>query len=230
MAKGKSVAEPRPTEPLVDRARRELEERFVTLQLEPGSVWSEASLSELLGIGRTPVREATARMAIDGLLVIMPRAGILVSQISVEEQMAVLETRRVLEKLVSMRAARRASETERERLAQMADDIEKAGNADDVRGYLQSHFVIKRFVARCAQNVFSERALRPLHTLSQRFYFAFHREFDNLAEVGSAHATLTRAIASGDEAKAGVLCDGVSDIADRFTQDLFLRRSGSRAR
>jgi len=213
---------------LVDRARRELEERFVTLQLAPGSVWSEASLSEALDIGRTPVREAIARMAMDGLVTVIRRAGIVISEISIEEQMSVLEARRVLEKLVSGRAARRCNEAERVRLREMAQDIEQAGMRQDVHAYLRSHFQIKRFVAQCARNAYAERALRPLHTLSQRFYFAYHREFDNLTVVGPAHAELTRAIADGDDARAASRSDLVSDIADNFTRDLLLRKTGGK--
>ncbi len=210
---------------LVDRARRELEERFVTQQLAPGTVWSEASLSELLGIGRTPVREAIARMAADGLCTVIRRAGIVISQIAIEDQLQVVETRRVLEKLVSLSAANRATEPERERFREMALRIERAGNTSDVRAYLSAHFEIKRFVAQCARNAYAERALRPLHTLSQRFYFAYYRELDNLPIVGRAHAELTRAIAAGDVDLTANRSDLVSDIAEKFTRDLLLRRT-----
>jgi DNA-binding GntR family transcriptional regulator len=204
----------------VDRALRQLEEQFVTLRLAPGSVWSEALLSEQLEMGRTPVREAVARMAVDGLVTVMPRAGIVVSEISLEHQLAVLDTRRVLEKLVSVRGAGRASAAERAQLRAMADEIEGAGERHDVHAYIQSHFRIKRYIAQCARNPYASRALRPLHTLSQRFYFANHREFDNLPLVGSAHAQLTRAIADGDEALSASRCDAVSDVAQEFTVPL----------
>jgi DNA-binding GntR family transcriptional regulator len=213
-----------PDATLVDRALRALEERFVTLQLPPGSVWTEAALSELLEIGRTPVREAVLRMAMDGLVTVMPRAGIVVSNISIENQLAVLETRRVLEKLVSVRAAHHATGEERAQLRTMADGIERAGKRQDVRSYIAHHFTIKRFVAHCARNVHAVRALRPLHTLSQRFYFAYHREFDNLPVVGAAHAALTRAIADSDAANASVRSDAVSDIADNFTLALLTKQ------
>jgi DNA-binding GntR family transcriptional regulator len=209
---------------------RDLERLFITLQLVPGSVWSESSLSEWLDIGRTPVREAIARMAFDGLVTVMPRAGIVISQISVEDQLAVLETRRVLEELVSARAARHSTDEEREKLRAMAGSIEKAGDSSDVHGYISWHFEIKRFVASCARNPYAARALRPLHTLSQRFYFAYHREFDNLPTVGRAHADLTRAIADGDEVRSASRCALVSDIAKNFTRDLLLSRDPSRPR
>ncbi|HEX6363300.1 MAG TPA: GntR family transcriptional regulator [Albitalea sp.] len=220
---------PTPEAPLVDRALRALEERFTTLQLPPGSVWSEASLSEMLDIGRTPVREAIARMAMDGLVTVMPRAGIVISQLSVENQLQVLETRRVLEKLVSMRAARRSTDEERRQMRTLADGIEAAGRRQDVHGYQDHHVRLKRFVAQCARNAYAERALRPLHTLSQRFYFCYHREFDNLPVVGPAHADLTRAIADGDDARAASRCDVVSDIAENFTRELLGRKTQAAA-
>lgn len=212
-------------ETLVARAQRELETRYVTLELAPGSVWSEVSLSELLAIGRTPVRQAIASMATDGLVRVIRRAGIVISQISIEEQLSVLETRHVLESLVSSRAARHAEEKERDRLRAMAAGIEKAGEELDVHAYIAAHFEIKRFVAACARNAYAERALRPLHTLSRRFYFAYHREFDNLPAVGRAHAELTRAIADGDENLVATCTGVVSEIAIDFTRDLLLRRS-----
>lgn len=215
---------------LVDRARVELEERFVTLQLAPGSVWSEASLSESLEIGRTPVREAVACMAMDGLVSVIRRAGIVISVISIEDQLAVLEARQVLEKLVSVRAAARCSDEERAELIKLAKGIEQAGKKLDVHAYLRHHFQIKRFVTRCARNLHTERALRPLHTLSQRFYFAYHREFDNLHVVGPAHAELTRAIAEGDEARAASRSDVVNDIATSFTRELLDRKTGTKRR
>lgn len=215
---------PKPKELLVDKALRELEERFITLKLAPGSQWTEISLSETLKIGRTPVREAVARMALDGLLTVVKRAGIVISAVSIEEQLRVLETRRVIERLVSGCAALRATEAERTQLRVMADRIEQAGAAGDVLAYLHHHFDIKRFVAKAARNPYAERALRPLHTFSQRFFFVYHRELNNLGVVGPAHAELTRAIADGNEQLAARRCDVVSDIAENFSRELLLGR------
>jgi DNA-binding GntR family transcriptional regulator len=210
---------------LVDRARRELESRFITLELPPGSVWTEGSLSELLDIGRTPVREAIASMALDGLVTVIRRAGIVVSEISLEDQMSVLDARRVLENLVSLRASVRSTDDERRQLLEMADGIQQAGKAQKVEDYLKFHFQIKRFVAQCARNKFAARALRPLHTLSQRFYFAHHSGFNNLPVVGHAHAELTRAIVARDEVQVALHCDHVSDISDQFTRGLLGSRN-----
>src|SRR5579862_5579940 len=85
---------------LTDRAYRELEEMIVTLQLSPGTILSEQTLAVRLKIGRTPIREALQRLARDGLVVIMPRRGIMVSEINLRLQLRLLEVRRELERLM----------------------------------------------------------------------------------------------------------------------------------
>src|SRR5687767_1581994 len=81
-------------ESLTDRAYTEIEELIVTLQLAPGSVLSEQMLSERLAIGRTPIREALQRLAREGLVMILPRRGVMVSAIDVKSQLRLLEVRR----------------------------------------------------------------------------------------------------------------------------------------
>ena len=67
---------------LTDKAYIQLEEMIVTLQLAPGQVLSESELGEQLEIGRTPIREALQRLAREGLVTILPRKGILVTEIN----------------------------------------------------------------------------------------------------------------------------------------------------
>src|SRR5262245_57596899 len=65
-------------ERLTDQAYRAIEEEIVTLRLRPGTILSEQLLAQRFKIGRTPVREALQRLANEGLVVILPRKGILV--------------------------------------------------------------------------------------------------------------------------------------------------------
>ena len=106
---------------LTDRAYRELEEMIVTLQLKPATVLSEQALAQRLKIGRTPIREALQRLARDGLVVIMPRRGIMVSEINLRLQLRLLEVRRELERLMASLAAERATPEERHEFAEVAE-------------------------------------------------------------------------------------------------------------
>jgi DNA-binding GntR family transcriptional regulator len=79
----RSARVPRPG--LSEQARARLEEMIVSLELAPGSIWSEAELSAKLGIGRTPVREALQRLEGDHLVRILRRHGAQITEINVVE-------------------------------------------------------------------------------------------------------------------------------------------------
>jgi len=208
---------------LSDQAFSALEEMIVTLKLPPGSLWSEAMLSESLGIGRTPVREAVQRLAEYHLVLIIKRHGIRIAEVNEQEQLLVLETRRELERLIATRAARRASAEDKKTLAAMAQALLKAGKAGDVVEMLRQYFVAKTFTASCAGNRFSAQAIAPLYTLSRRFYFMHHKELNDLSEVARLHAELLRAIATGDEQAAAVACDLQIDYAAAFAKRIITR-------
>ena len=96
---GKNAA--RRNETLTEQAYRLIEEQIVTLRLKPGDVLSEQMLSATFDIGRTPIREALQRLAREGLITVLPRKGILVSDINPRSQLLVLEVRREIERLLS---------------------------------------------------------------------------------------------------------------------------------
>ena len=124
-------------ESLTARAYRELEEQIVTLKIPPGTVVSEATLSQRLGIGRTPIREALWRLARERLVTIIPHRGIIVSEINIKTQLRLLELRREVERLVASRAARRADAGERRRLEEIAAGMESAAAANDDTAFMR---------------------------------------------------------------------------------------------
>ena len=111
-------------ETLTEQAYRALEEEIVTLRIAPGTVVSEAILSRRLGVGRTPVREALQRLAREWLVVIMPRRGIVVSEIDPVRQLRLLEARREIERLLVRSAAKRSTPGQRDAFKQIADGMD----------------------------------------------------------------------------------------------------------
>lgn len=215
MATSVDAKPPRNSETLAVRAYRELEELIVTLKLPPGSALSDADLSQRLGIGRTPIREALQRLAADHLVEIVARRAILVSRMGVDEQLLVLETRRELERVVARRATRLATADERDRLTELAAEMtEAAGRGDDVT-FLRLDADLNELMANCARNSFAERALAPLYALSRRFWFARHGHAD-LKESAELHVKLIEAIVAGDEPAAAEASDAVLDYALTF--------------
>ena len=90
---------------LSQQAYDKLEEMLVNLELKPGHVYSEKELTQIMGYGRTPLREALQKMSNIDLVEIIPRMGIKVSEIILYRQLAILEARRPLDELIAKCAA-----------------------------------------------------------------------------------------------------------------------------
>jgi DNA-binding GntR family transcriptional regulator len=202
---------------LADQARAQLEELIVKLDLAPGSIWSELQLSERLGIGRTPIREALQRLEAEHLVRILPRLGIQITDINVTQQLLLLEVRRVLERLIAENAARRATPEEREQLLRMADTLEAMVNADVLK-FLRYHYDIKKYIAACARNEFAASAIAPTHAMSRRFYYLHYRKAHDLPVAARHHASVIRAIALGEQARAGAAADALMDYVEELTR------------
>lgn len=188
------------------------------LELRPGSAVSEAMLSQRLGIGRTPIREALQRLARERLVQILPRRGVIVSGIDVKAQLRLLEVRRELERLVARSAARRATAAERERFAAIAKGFERAARQSDDVSFLRIDREFNELCLVAARNEFAETAMGLMNSLSRRFWYLHYRQAADLPETAKLHADIARAVAEGDEAAAAKASDALLDNIETFTR------------
>ena len=203
---------------LTDRAYVALEEMICTLRLEPGEVLSEGALSGTLGIGRTPVREALQRLAREGLVTVLPRRGVLVSEFNVKKQLRMLEVRRELERLMARSAAARATEEERERFEAIARDMhESAAAGDDIR-FMRLDHDFNVLVSQATRNEFASEAISLMAGLSRRFWFMHHRHAGDLTIIARLHADIANAIAARDGATAAAASDALLEYIERITR------------
>src|ERR1700744_5098663 len=175
---------------LTDQAYSQLEEMITTLKLAPGTVLSEQALAKELHIGRTPVREALQRLWRDGLVVVLPRRGILVSEINLRSQLRLLETRRVLENLVAKLAAERATEEELQTFAELARNMRQAAQDSDDIAFMRLDRLFNEFVAKASRNEFALRSLGSLSALSRRFWYQHYKEAADLPLCANLHAAV----------------------------------------
>ena len=205
-------------ETLTDRAYRQLEELIVTLALPPETILSEQSLAAKLGIGRTPIREALQRLARDGLVVILPRRGILVSQINLRTQMRLLEVRRELERLMARGAAERATAEEIAQFSAIAGDMRRASDAADDMTFMRLDRAFNELVSQAARNEFASRAMGLMHGLSRRFWYQHYREVGDLPLSARLHADVAERIAARDPEAAAKASDRLLDYIESFTR------------
>lgn len=203
---------------LTDRAYVELEELITTLQLPPGAFLSELALAERLGIGRTPIREALQRLARDGLVVVVPRRGILVSEINLKTQLRLLETRRVLEALLARLAAERADPAERTRFEEIAAAMRAAADQSDDIAFMRLDREFNQLTAASARNEFAVRSIALMTALSRRFWYQHYKEVGDLGLSARLHAEVAEAIASRDGAAASAASDRLMDYIESFTR------------
>ncbi len=208
------------TETLADRAYAVLEEMIVTLRLQPGSVVSEGQLSRAIHIGRTPLREALQRLAAEGLVATLPRRGLVVSEINIAHHLALLETRRVLDRLVVARAARRASADQRAALTSHAAAVEQAAAKQDLAEFMRLDREFDAIIETASRNAVAARVLAPLHAQCRRFWYMYHHNGD-LVLSSALHVNVMRAVAAGDGGAAASASDGLIDYLEKFTRKTF---------
>jgi DNA-binding GntR family transcriptional regulator len=204
---------------MTDLAYAEIEEMIVTLRLAPGRSISEGELSGLLGMGRTPIREALQRLARERLVSILPRRGIIVSEINVASQLRLLEVRRVLERLIATSAAKRATDDERAQLRKIVAAFEKSARANDDVGFMRIDREFNLLCSQAAHNDFAAGAMSLMHSLSRRFCYLHYKQAADLPLTAKLHADIARAIADGKAAEAAKASDRLLDTIEKFTRD-----------
>ncbi len=206
------------TASLTEQAYAALEERIVTLALKPGEFLSEHVLAEHLALGRTPIREALQRLAREGLVAILPRRGVLVTQSDAGQQLLVLEVRRELERLLARAGAKRASEAQRASFREIADGMDRAAAANDDMSFMRLDRELNLLLTEAAHNEFAAGAMRLINGHSRRFWYQHYKEAADLPLCARLHAEEARAIASGDAEAAAAATDRLLDYNVSFTR------------
>ncbi|WP_321315741.1 GntR family transcriptional regulator [Halarcobacter sp.] len=186
---------------LSSKAYKILEELLVTLKLEPGKTYSEKELMALSDISRTPLREALLKLANESLITIIPRRGVQISDINMTNQLSILETRRVLDRLLITRATKYATTFEKNKILDFKKHMQIAVDEKDVNKYLRVDKLLDQAIFESAKNSFAANATAPLHIRSRRFWYYF-KGVDDLEDSAKIHMKLIDAILESNEEKA----------------------------
>lgn len=195
---------------LAEHAYLRLEAMIATLELQPGSIVSEGALGRQLGIGRTPLREALQRLAAQGLLTALPRRGLMISEIHVAGQLGILETRRVLDRLIATSAADRATPSQRSAFMSLAALMEKTARSVDIREFMLLDRRFDLLADEASRNPSASQAVAPLHIHGRRLWYLYRHESD-LARAVRLHVALSHAIAAGKRRNAAEASDSLID-------------------
>jgi DNA-binding GntR family transcriptional regulator len=214
---------------LVCQAYEKLENMLVTLQLVPGQVISEQQLAQLLNIGRTPVREALQRLAREGLVSILPRRGIVVTELSVKNQLKALEIRHEIEIYLIKAAIKNASDQEKQAFKDFAQIIDNLKD-DSAEAFLVANKNFYKLLGKAAKNCYATAALQLILGLNRRFWYAHHQKIESCSApenkklqktihyYSQSYSGLSKAIANGNEAEAIKIMEEKFSIAQEFSK------------
>jgi DNA-binding GntR family transcriptional regulator len=155
---------------IAERAYFELRDRIVTLRLPPGTALVEEELMRELGIGRTPMREAIKRLALENLVEVRPRRGTYVTQVNVADIVHITEVRAELEGYAAQLAAIRMEDDGRAYAESLLAELEELDPADS-DALMQIDERVHRLAWQAAGNPYLLDTLEGYFALSLRIWY-----------------------------------------------------------
>jgi len=183
---------------LREQAYEAIKHRIVTCAYKPGEYLNEANISKALGLGRTPVHQALDRLMLEHMVEVIPRKGVIVKPVSLEEVMAIIDVRLVNEPYCAGLAAERADSGD---IAQMSAILAQADEMRESRDIERRMLADRKFhsvMAHAAKNDVLADVLRKLHERSLRFWFISLSVSGHLSAVDDEHRKILDAIESRD--------------------------------
>lgn len=188
--------------PLREIVYEELKKQILTGKIAPGTRMMEVELAEAMDVSRTPVREATRKLEKDGLVVIEPRRGAYVSEISVKDMVDTLVVRESLEGLAASLACQRITREELEQLDAMTNrysDAIASGNMDQI---IQEDESFHRAIVELSGNKTLNSLFETVRELALRFRYLYYEDFSRYENMPTEHMSIVEAIRSGEPAMA----------------------------
>ncbi len=187
---------------LADIVARAITERVVTGEFQPEEKLSEARVAELVGVSRSPVREAFHRLSREGLLIIQPRRGTIVSSISAREAIEFYDCRILLETECARLAAPHAGEAIG-RIQNALGDMQRAASERRLHDYLLQVGAFHEGVQDCCPNRVLVGVIQSMWRRAMRFRSVAIRYEDRLDRSFVQHAALLEALSAGSAERAG---------------------------
>ena len=170
--------------------------------LQPGERLMEIQLAEELGVSRTPVREAIRKLEMEGYVIMMPRRGTYVADLSIRDVNEVFEIRTSLESLASGLAAERITEDELEKLQRLLVEIGAHIQNGDMESIVRTDTEFHDLLYQASRNKRLVGIISNLREQLTRFRTTSMSYPGRLKATLEEHRNIVEAIAQGDEKAA----------------------------
>lgn len=188
--------------PLRDVVFNTLRKAILTGELKPGERLMEIHLANRLGVSRTPIREAIRKLELEGLVIMIPRRGAEVAQITEKSLKDVLEVRRALDALCVELACDRINSDEEEMLKEACDDFERATETKDATIIAKADVAFHDIIVQATGN---QRLIQLINNLSEQMYryrFEYIKDENRHDSLIDEHRIIYESIVKRDKKKA----------------------------
>lgn len=188
--------------PLRDVVFHTLRRAILKGELKPGERLMEIQLASQLGVSRTPVREAIRKLELEGLVLMIPRKGAEVAEITEKNLRDVLEVRCALEELAVALACERMDDPGLEQLRQAAERFVELHNNPDITQVAQADVDFHDIIYMATGN---EKLIQMLNNLREQMYryrIEYLKQMEAHPRLVSEHKELIEAIEKKDKEKA----------------------------
>ncbi|WP_455819920.1 GntR family transcriptional regulator [Pseudomonas cerasi] len=171
---------------------------LITLQYKPGDYLNMAQVMADLEVGRTPVNQAVHRLAAEGLLQILPRKGVMVAPLSLDDAFELIEVRLVNELLCIRLAAARITTGQIGQLREVNARLAEASQQRDPLAMMQCDNQFHHLLADIAANRRLIDILSIIHAQAQRFWATTLSDAGHMEEVIVEHNAIITALEEGN--------------------------------
>ncbi len=192
---------------LNEQAYRRFKQALVTLSYKPGEYLNTAQVMNDLSMGRTPINQAIHRLSNEGLLQIIPRKGVMVSPLSIDDALELIEVRLANEILCMKLASQRIAPQDIVELEDINQQIELASGLRDRDQMMLLDNQFHQLLARIAGNKMLMDILSVLHAQAQRFWASSLSKEGHMQEVIEEHRAIINALAAQDAHSAAAAAE-----------------------
>ncbi|NDL66751.1 GntR family transcriptional regulator [Anaerotalea alkaliphila] len=153
--------------PLRDVVFNSLREAILKGEFQPGERLMEKQLAEKMGVSRTPIREAIRKLELEGLVVMIPRKGAEVAQITEKDLKDVLEVRATLEALAVKIACQKMTEEELQALVDVNELFRQAANGHDTDQVIHQDVAFHDIIFQSTRN---DKLIQIINNLREQIY------------------------------------------------------------
>lgn len=212
--------------PLRDVVFNTLRQEILTGKMKPGERLMEIHLANKLGVSRTPIREAIRKLELEGLVIMIPRKGAEVAQISWKNLKDVLEVRRALDVLAIELACERMGTEEQEALYRACESFEEATKTKDTRKIAEADVAFHDIIVDSTGN---NRLVQLVNNLSEQMYryrFEYIKDDSQHDILVQEHKEMYKSIRSKNkEAAASVVKKHINNQEEAIIRQLRLEKS-----